>query len=95
VLPDADLTTALTAAAGAPALTVVSQDLQPALAGGRGEGEPIDLQTAAIFAFCSRAGVAAAACLAVAGGGGRRLEDEPLEAALLSLAGVAAAVLTA
>jgi uridine phosphorylase len=74
--------------------TVVSRDLGPG-PGRSGEPAPagadrvLDLQSAATFAFCRERGLAVAAVLAVATSGGRRLEDEPLEAALLGLADAA------
>jgi purine-nucleoside phosphorylase len=107
--PDRELTEALATTTGAPATTVVSRDLQPARYGvtnGRfavprrdspidtdGGGLPADLQTAATLAFGAAAGIATAAVLAVAGAAGRRLEDEPLDAALMDLARSAAGVL--
>lgn len=89
--PDPALTAALARATGAPEVTIVSGDLQPT--GRTGCERPADLQTAATFTWCARRGVAAAAALAVARAGERRLEDEPLEAALLALARSAAHVL--
>lgn len=95
VRPDPGLTDALAAAAGLPAATVTSADLIP----GHGRLAPPpaaglhDLQTAAVLALASRLGVIAAAALVVRSVAGRRLEDEPLEAALLRLADGAVAAL--
>lgn len=94
--PDAELTAALADATGAPATDLVSQDLQPAAwfdgrgADAPGDERPSDLQTAATFAFASSRGLAAAAVVVVTSAGDRRLEDEPVEAALLDLAAGAA-----
>ena len=98
IAADPELTAALAAATGAPSAEVVSRDLQPEAGGGEGaapdgRGEVADLQTAATLAFAERAGISVAATLAVAGAAGRRLEDEPLEGALLELAAAAAEVL--
>ena len=96
VAPDPALTSALGLATGAPAATVISRDVQPAGGGAGADTEPgvADLQTAATLAFAAREGLAVAATLAVASAGGRRLEDEPLEAKLIELAGAAAIVLS-
>lgn len=91
VIPDPELTTALEAASRAPAVAVVSGDLQPAA--DTEDPRPTDLQTAATLTWCSRNGIAAAAGLVVARADGRRLEDEPLDAELLRLARAAAQVL--
>jgi uridine phosphorylase len=95
--PDPELHEAL-AGAGLTAATVVSRDVGP----GAGEmddavpdGRVVDLQSAAVFAFCRSRGLAVAAVLAVATSAGRRLEDEPLEAVLLRLADVATAAFAA
>jgi len=103
IAPDPGLLRALRGLGGRAMLTVWSRDLH------RGAADPPlrafpddegvdgarveDLQTAALFAICRRHGIAAAALLAVARGGGRPLDDEPLEAALLELAEVAATAL--
>jgi hypothetical protein len=95
---DPGLREALAATAGLPEVTVVSRDVGPAHGGpppALGPDEVLDLQTAATFAFCRDRGLAAAAVLAVATSGGRRLEDEPLEAVLLGLADAAVAALAA
>jgi hypothetical protein len=77
---------------------VVSRDIvAPAAGDGDRAAESVrvlDLQTAATLAFCRERRIAAAAILAVASSAGRRLEDEPLERALLGLADVAVAALT-
>ncbi len=95
--PDPGLFTALRRAGDATPIVVLSRDLQTSADspqttqttqttqtnfGGAAVG---DLQTAATFAACRRVGIAAAGLLAVAVSEGRRLEDEPLEAALLRL----------
>ncbi len=92
--PDPGLFTALRRAGDATPIVVLSRDLQTSAdspqttqttqtnLGGAAVG---DLQTAATFTACRRGGVAAAGLLAVAVSEGRRLEDEPLEAALLRL----------
>lgn len=90
--PDPALTAALASASGAPELTVLSRDLQPAESSA-GDPRPTDLQTAATLRWAERHGVAAAAALTVARARGRRLEDEPLDGALLALARSAARVL--
>ncbi len=91
--PDPELTRRLLRATAAAPASVVSRDLQPVAGDGGGGAVAADLQTAATLAFAARTGIALAATLAVAGAGGRRLEDEPLEAELLRLARAAAAVL--
>lgn len=91
--PDPGLTAALATSAGLPAATVTSADLIPGH-GGLAAPPPAglhDLQTAAVLTLASRLGVTAAAALVVRSAGGRRLEDEPLEAALLRLADAAVA----
>ena len=95
-IPDAELTSALAAAASAPEAPVASADLLPGEAGAAKPGLH-DLQTAAVLTLARRLGLAAAAALVVRSLDGRRLEDEPLEAALLRLAdaGVAALEQTA
>lgn len=97
LVPDAGLFERLRATSGLPAATVVSRDLATALPGregGRGrEIRVVDLQTAATLAFCHGRRIAAAAVLAVASSAGRRLEDEPLEGALLRLADLAVSAL--
>lgn len=95
VEPDEDLTAALLAAGGTPT-AVVSRDLQLGETSSDDlavDPRPADLQTAAVLAWCARYGVAAAAVVVVAGAAGRRLEDDPLEAALVRMAGSAATVL--
>ena len=95
--PDRRLTEALLTTPGLTAATVRSRDIPPRSEAGRldepGPGPVDDLQTAGLLASCARLGVAAGALLAVAGSAGRRLEDEPLEAAHLELGEVAAEVL--
>jgi purine-nucleoside phosphorylase len=86
--PDPGLTAALVAATGAGAAAVTSSDLLP----GHGDLAPPaspglhDLQTAAVLGVAARLKVPAAAVLVVRSAGGRRLEDDPLESALLRLA---------
>jgi uridine phosphorylase len=96
--PDAVLLGRLGAVAGLTPATVVSRDVIPSASasdpGAAGGVRVLDLQTAATFTFCRGRGIAAAAVLAVASSAGRRLEDEPLEGALLSLADMAASALT-
>ena len=89
--PDGELTSALAAAAAAPEASVASADLLPG-AGGDAAAGLHDLQTAAVLTLARRLGLPAAAAVVVRSLDGRRLEDEPLEAALLRLAdaGVAA-----
>jgi uridine phosphorylase len=102
--PDPELTAALERATGSPRATIVSRDLQPSRQGAVSafpdvpmdtDAVPADLQTAATFAFGAKSGVRMAAVLAVADAAGRRLEDEPLDAALMELAAAAASVLAA
>ncbi len=91
VEPDVALTAALAGAAGTEPVLVRSRDLHegaPAPPGTR-EAPVGDLQTAALLALCHRRGIAAAAALVVGVAAGRRLEDEPMEAALLRLASAA------
>ena len=90
-IPDGELTSALAALAGAPEASVSSADLLPG-AGDRPAAGLHDLQTAAVLTLARRLGLEAAAALVVRSLDGRRLEDDPLEAALLRLAdaGVAA-----
>lgn len=95
--PDADLTHALLAATGAKGVTIRSVDLMPAPA------DPLppegalpriaDLQTAAVLALARSRRLAAAAALVVRESDGRRLHDDPLEAAVLRLADAAVAAL--
>jgi uridine phosphorylase len=98
--PDALLLGRLGAIAGLTPATVVSRDVIPSASASDPGAEGgvrvrvLDLQTAATFTFCRGRGIAAAAVLAVASSAGRRLEDEPLEGALLGLAGMAASALT-
>ena len=92
--PDAGLRDALLRFTGGSAAEISSRDLHPPRRGSEDEDVmPTDLQTAATFVFCARSGIAAAATLAVASSPGRRLEDEPLEAALMDLAAAATAAL--
>lgn len=98
--PSEHLRAALAADGTLDAGVVVSRDVHergPAPEGAAAEASGAslvgDLQTAATFAACRRVGIEVAAVLAVASSGGRRLEDEPLEAVLLRLATVAAGVL--
>lgn len=93
ILPDEDLTATLARSSGCPSASIVSGDVHPTEGGLPGDAAVADLQTAATFAICQRSGVAAAALLAVARSSGRRLEDEPLEVALLRLAGAATVAL--
>ena len=106
VAPDPALTAELARVSGAARATVLSCDVQPPGPPAGGPADPAgtarshaddtvaDLQTAATFTFAAREGLAVAATLAVASAAGRRLEDEPLEAKLIELAGAAAAVLS-
>ncbi|MFN8114092.1 MAG: hypothetical protein U0R51_12960 [Solirubrobacterales bacterium] len=89
-VPDRELTSALGASADVPEAVVTSADLLPGPAAAPGLH---DLQTAAVLTLARRLGVAAAAALVVRSLDGRRLEDEPLEAALLRLADAAVAAL--
>jgi uridine phosphorylase len=97
VLPDEELTARLAAAAGVGESTVRSADLIPARDGLGPAGEDQvrlhDLQTAAVLGLGRRLGVPAAAALVVRSLDGSPLEDEPLDAALLRLAGAATAAL--
>lgn len=93
--PDHDLTSSLSAAAGAPTGSVQSVDLiDGAGSAGSAAVSVVDLQSAAVLSLCRRRGVAAAAGLVVARSAGRRLEDEPLDAALLRLAAAAITAMT-
>ncbi len=94
-IPDAELTAAIATAAGAPAVPIASADLlpDPGPAGSRPLPGLHDLQTAAVLALARRLGLAGAAALVVRSLDGRRLEDEPLDAALLRLADAAVAAL--
>lgn len=94
IAADPALTAAMLEHSNLPATVVSSSDLH------RGPGVPLgvapveDLQTAALLAFASRQGLQVAAGLVVASAAGRRLEDEPLDAALLELAAAGAAALS-
>ncbi|MEZ5156567.1 MAG: hypothetical protein R2718_10710 [Solirubrobacterales bacterium] len=93
---DPGLTAAL-GSGGLPAATVSSSDLLPgegAAAAGAAPGLH-DLQTAAVLTLARRLGLTAAAALVVRSLDGRRLEDEPLDAALLRLADAAVTALEA
>lgn len=90
---DPGLTEALLAAPGLSPTVVSSSDLHRGTGVDLGLAPVEDLQTAALLAFASRQGLAVAAGLVVASAAGRRLEDEPLEAALLELAATAAEAL--
>jgi hypothetical protein len=89
-VPDRELTSALVASTGAPEAGVASADLLPGATAAPGLH---DLQTAAVLTLARRLGIAGAAALVVRSLDGRRLEDEPLEAALLRLADAAVAAL--
>jgi uridine phosphorylase len=89
-IPDRELTSALVASTGAREAAVASADLLPGAAANPGLH---DLQTAAVLTLARRLGTPAAAALVVRSRDGRRLEDEPLEAALLRLADAAVAAL--
>jgi uridine phosphorylase len=92
--PAASLFDALTRDRRLATAVVVSRDVAHTPAGPPlGPDQVLDLQTAATFEFCRRHGIAVAALLAVATSAGRRLEDEPLEAALMKLADRAASAL--
>ncbi|HWO49948.1 MAG TPA: hypothetical protein VNM42_08770 [Solirubrobacterales bacterium] len=95
--PDPVLTAALSEAAAIGTAPVKSSDLIPGRDGLGGDASPglHDLQTAAVFALAARRDVPAAAALVVRSRDGRPLEDEPLDAALLSLADAAVAALQA
>ncbi len=91
--PNPALRGALELTPGLTEAVVVSRDIGPGHEGTPAPppdvGRVVDLQSAATFAFCRERGIAVAALLAVATSGGRRLEDDPLEAVLLRLAGAA------
>ena len=95
--PDPVLTAALAEAGAIGTAPVRSSDLIPGRDGLGGNALPglHDLQTAAVFALAAQRGVPAAAALVVRSRDGHRLEDEPLDAALLRLADAAVAVLAA
>ncbi len=87
---DRALTASLAAGAGVSPTTLSSCDLIDA-------GGPVglrDLQTAAVLSLCRREGVPAAAALVIRSVDGRRLHDDPLEAAVLRLADVAVTALS-
>ncbi len=105
IQPDPWLTGELLRRNGSPPLAVRSHDIhgadvparQPPPSNTTEEDPPpvADLQTAALFALARRSGIQIAATLAVAHSDGRRLEDEPLERALLTLADASAGALSA
>jgi uridine phosphorylase len=97
VEPDAELTAALIEATGLGAAAVRSRDLHEGdpSPGGSTPARVGDLQTAALLALAGRRGIRVAAALVVGGAAGRRLEDEPMEAALLRLASAATEALRA
>jgi purine-nucleoside phosphorylase len=94
---DAGLTTGLIGATGAGAEEITSVDLMAA----GGESLPLgadrprvaDLQTAAVLALGRRRSVAVGAALVIREAAGRRLHDDPLEAALLRLTDAAVTAL--
>jgi hypothetical protein len=92
---DPGLTEALLAASNLSGTVVSSSDLHRGAGVDLGLAPVEDLQTAALLAFGSRRDLPLAAGLVVANAGGRRLEDEPLEAALLELAAIGAEALAA
>ena len=90
VTPDPDLTAALIDATGLEPVVVRSRDLHEDAADPGGHECPVgDLQTAALLAICRQLGVRGAAALVVGSSAGRRLDDQPMEAALLRLADAA------
>ncbi len=101
--PDRALTDELAERTGCERVAVFSHDFASGSddraadgAGGPDQRPPVeDLQTAATFAICARAGLPVAGLLAVASSAGRRLEDEPTESATLRLADGAVAALAA
>jgi nucleoside phosphorylase len=97
IRPDGELTARLEATADAEPATIRSADLIPAHDGLGPAGTPglHDLQTAAVLVLSRRLEVPAAAAVVVRSLDGRRLEDEPLDAALLRLADAAVAALDA
>jgi nucleoside phosphorylase len=79
------MTASLAAEAGVSPTTLTSSDLIDAA----GPAGLRDLQTAAVLSLCRREAVPAAAALVVRSIDGRRLHDDPLDAALLRLAAAA------
>ena len=94
IAADPGLTAALLAGSNLPTTVVSSSDLHRGAGVDIGVAPVEDLQTAALFAFASRRDLVASAGLVVASAAGRRLEDEPLDAALLELAAAGAAALS-
>jgi len=78
-----------------PTAPVASADLLPGPRPAASRPSPglHDLQSAAVLTLGPRLGFGAAAALVVRSLDGRRLEDEPLDAALLRLADAAVAAL--
>ncbi|MDQ3102871.1 MAG: hypothetical protein M3Q53_03405 [Actinomycetota bacterium] len=101
VEPDDALTRWLSAVVPGAPVRVISRDVPPDPlpfrfeAGAVGQAEVADLQSAPLLVATRRLGIAAAVMLAVGASGGRRLEDEPLEARLLKLAEIGAEALEA
>ena len=94
IAPDPALTAALVEATGLEPVVVRSRDLHEGAADPEGQQPPVgDLQTAALLAICRERGVLGAAALVVGSSAGRRLDDQPMEAALLRLADGAVAAL--
>lgn len=92
--PDPELTAELLRLSGCAPVAVISRDLlETRPEDSESAGAVSDLQTAATFAACRRSGIEISGVVAVASAAGRRLEDEPLESALLRLAAAAAAAL--
>ncbi len=94
IAADPALTAALIGHSNLPSTVVSSSDLHRGANVDPGVAPVEDLQTAALLAFASRRGLEVAAGLVVASAVGRRLEDEPLDAALLELAATGAAALS-
>ncbi len=87
---DPAMTASLAAAVGVSPTTLTSSDLIDAA----GPAGLRDLQTAAVLSLCRLETVAAAAALVVRSVDGRRLHDDPLDAALLRLSDAAVATLS-
>lgn len=94
IAPDPALTAALIEATGLEPVVVRSRDLHKGAVDPDGHQPPVgDLQTAALLAICREREVLGAAALVVGSSAGHRLDDQPMEAALLRLAGAAVAAL--
>lgn len=91
--PSPALTERLQATTGNGRWRVVSRDLHASAGGEGAAGTVSDLQSAAVLAAAARLGIEAGIGLVVAAGSEGRLEDDPLDAALLELARAAAGAL--